>query len=256
MDLATVIGYVTGVVCVVFIGIGIPNLPVFYDTASFFIVLGGGLAATMISCPLEMVTAALGISKHVFFHKADSPMDLIKRMVEFAEIARRDGILALENVTDTIQDPFLVKGIQLAVDGTDPELIEQIMNTELENIESRHGKGRKPYELFTKYAPAWGMIGTLIGLINMLSGGMDDPAKLSSGMAVALITTMYGAVVANYACGPIADKLILRNQEEMLLKEIVLRGVMSIQSGDNPRIVEQKLKIFLPPKMRDFGKDS
>lgn len=256
MDVATIIGYVTGFVCVVLIGIQIPNLMVFYDTASLAIVIGGGLAAALISVPMEYVTNFINVGKHAFVHKADSPMELIKRMVEFAEIARRDGILALENVTDTIQDPFLVKGIQLAVDGTDPELIEQIMNTELDNIDARHTDGRKTFDLMTKYCPAWGMIGTLIGLINMLKGGMSDPNALTTGMAVALITTFYGAIFANYMMGPISDKLSIRNKEEMLLKSIILKGVMSIQSGDNPRIVEQKLKIFLAPNLRNFGKDS
>lgn len=255
MDIATLLGYILGAIFAIVIGIGPSNLILFADTASIMIVVGGGLAATMISLPMEFVTNSVKVMKHVFIHKADSPVDLIKRMVEFAEIARRDGILALENVTDTIQDPFLVKGVQLAVDGTDPELIDQIMNTELENIETRHTDGKKVFDLMNKYLPAWGMIGTLIGLIKMLSGGMDDPGALTQGMAVALITTFYGAVLANYLVGPIGDKLAIRNAEEMLLKQIVLRGVMSIQSGDNPRIVEQKLKIFLAPGLRGFGKD-
>ncbi len=255
MDLATLIGYITGFVCVVFIGIGPEKIFNFWDTASAAIVVGGGIAATLISLPLDMVLKIPNYAKHAFLHKEDSPVDLIKRMVEFAEIARRDGILALENVTDSIQDEFLVKGIQLAVDGTDPELIESIMATELEKMEERHGNGKKAFELLTKYTPAWGMIGTLVGLINMLAGGMDDPGALTAGMAVALITTMYGSIIANYVVGPIGDKLNIYNAREVELKQIVLKGVMSIQSGDNPRIVEQKLKIFLPPAERGFGKD-
>lgn len=255
MDTATILGYVTGVIAVVFIGIGPSEMGAFIEPQSMAIVIGGGIAAALISLPMEYVLNARRVLMHAFFHKSESPIELIKRMVEFAEIARRDGILALENVTDSIQDPFLVKGIQLAVDGTDPELIEQIMNTELENIEARHMDGKKVFDLLTKYTPAWGMIGTLIGLINMLKAGMDDPNALSLGMAVALITTFYGAVIANYLVGPIADKLDIRNSEEMAMKTIVLRGVMSIQSGDNPRIVEQKLKIFLLPEDRHFGKD-
>jgi chemotaxis protein MotA len=236
---------------VVVIGIGLGSITYFLHVPSAAIVFGGGIAATMISLPLEsVINAVTRVGKHAFVHSPDSPDEIIKRMVEFAEIARRDGILALENVTDTIQDDFLVKGIQLAVDGTDPELIEQIMTTELENIEGRHLEGKKFFDLLTKYCPAWGMIGTLIGLINMLSAGIDNPEALVAGMAVALMTTLYGSVTANYIVGPIADKLAKRNEEEMLLKQIVLRGVMSIQSGDNPRIVEQKLKIFLPPSAR------
>jgi chemotaxis protein MotA len=250
MDIATIIGYLSGAFFVIVIVIGIDGVGTFVDVPSMAIVVGGGVAATLISVPLEQVLNMPKSGRFVFFYQGDSPVALIKRMVEFAEIARRDGILALENVTDTIQDPFLVKGIQLAVDGTDPELIEQIMNTELENLEARHMDGKKPFDLLNKYSPAWGMIGTLIGLINMLKLGMDDPQKLTQGMAVALITTMYGSILANYVVGPIGDKLAIRSSQEMLLKSIVLRGVMSIQSGDNPRIVEQKLMIFLPPSMR------
>ncbi len=255
MDLSTIIGYATGFVCVVFIGIGIQKLYIFLDIPSAAIVFGGGVAAMMISLPLERVMNMGRVGKFAFLFKADNPVDTIKRMVEFAEIARRDGILALENVTDQIQDEFLVKGIQLAVDGTDPELIEQILNTELEFLEARHMDGKKTFDLLTKYTPAWGMIGTLIGLINMLAGGMDDPEALTTGMAVALITTLYGAIFANYLVGPVADKLQIRHDMEMMQKQIMMRGVMSIQSGDNPRIVEMKLKIFLPPDDRGFGKD-
>ncbi len=250
VDISTIIGYLSGAFFVLIIGIGLSNVIIFVDSASAAIVFGGGLAATLISIPIEWVTNAPKVGKFVLFFRPESPKDLIKRMVEFAEIARRDGILALENVTDTIKDEYLVRGIQLAVDGTDPELIEQIMNTEIEQLESRHNDGKKFFELYTKYAPAWGMIGTLLGLIAMLKQGMEDPSALTSGMAVALITTLYGSGVANYATGPIADKLTIRHAEEMLLKTIILRGVMSIQSGDNPRIVEQKLKIFLPPTER------
>lgn len=249
MDIATVVGYVLGV-SMLLMGIGVSEVGGFIDTPSVMIVGGGTVGALFISFPLDNLKTFLTVTKNAWAWTPQSATELIKRMVEFAEIARRDGILALENVTENIPDEFLVKGIQLAVDGTDPELIENIMLTELESMESRHGKGKSLYTTLEKYAPAWGMIGTLIGLINMLSGGMDDPAKLTSGMAVALITTMYGSICANFLFGPIADKLQTRNDEEMLLKQIVLKGVMSIQQGDNPRIVEQKLRIFLPPDER------
>lgn len=255
MDMATIIGYAVGAFAVIIIGIGPANMPIFIDPPSMAIVLGGGVAAAMISVPMEFVLNTGAVAKHAFFHSSESPLELIKRMVSFAEVARRDGILALENVTDEIQDDFLVKGIQLAVDGTDPELIEAIMNTELENLEARHTDGKKVFDLLNKYAPAWGMIGTLIGLINMLKAGMDDPNALAQGMAVALITTFYGAVFANYLVGPIGDKLDIRNAQEMMRKQIILKGVMSIQSGDNPRIVEQKLMIYLPPNQRTSADD-
>jgi len=152
-------------------------------------------------------------------------------------------------VTKDIDDDFVVKGIQMAIDGTDPELIEQILTSELDSISDRHNRGKSIFDTMGKYAPAFGMIGTLIGLVIMLQN-MDDPSKIGPGMAVALLTTLYGALVANLVCLPLADKLARRSGDELLLKEIVIRGVMSIQSGDNPRVVEQKLKTFLSPTMR------
>ena len=249
MDITTVVGYVLGIFFLVW-SIGPSSLGAFYDFPSMVCVFGGGTAAVIISLPIEVLKNVPKVAKNVLFTKSQSPVELIARMVEFAEIARRDGILALENVTENINDEFLVRGIQLAVDGTDPELIENILSTELDNMQERHALGKKFFDLLTKYAPAWGMIGTLIGLIMMLGGGMSDPAALTSGMAVALITTMYGSVCANLLFGPLGDKLAMRNNEEMLLKMIILKGVMSIQQGDNPRIVEQKLRIFLPPALR------
>lgn len=250
MDIATLVGYLVGTFCVVVIGIGISALGGFFDVPSVAIVFGGGMAAAMISTPLEDNINAIKVGLNAVFNKSVDPQDTITQIVEFAEVARRDGILALENVTDQISDDFMVKGIQLAVDGTDPELIEAIMTTEIDCINARHNKGRGWFEAFEKYAPGWGMIGTLIGLINMLSQGMDDPSALTAGMAVALITTMYGSIIANFVVGPIATKLTIRNGEELMIKQIVLRGVLAIQSGDNPRIVEMKLNVFLPPAMR------
>lgn len=254
MDLTTLIGYLLGFFFLIS-GIGLEKVGGFIDIPSILIVGGGSVAAFFISFPMESIKKIVAVSKKAFLFETQSSLEIIKRMVEFAEIARRDGILALENVTENIQDEFLVKGIQLAVDGTDPELIENIMLTELENMQERHMMGKKLFDILTKYAPAWGMIGTLIGLINMLSGGMDDPSALTSGMAVALITTMYGSVCSNFLFGPVADKLQIRSDEELQVKQIILKGVMSIQQGDNPRIVDQKLQIFLPPDERTEEED-
>jgi len=179
---------------------------------------------------------------------------LIDDLVGYAEIARRDGILSLENATKDAEDAFIVKGIQMAVDGTDPELIEQIMNNELEAIATRHDRGKGVFDSIGRYAPAYGMIGTLVGLVIMLMN-MDDPSKIGPGMAMALLTTLYGSMFANMFALPIADKLGARNDEELLFKTIIIKGVMSIQSGDNPRIVEQKLKTFLPPGLRNEGEE-
>jgi chemotaxis protein MotA len=175
MDIATIVGVVLGF-ALIGLAILVGGSPAAYaDPVSVIIVIGGASAAILTSFPLAKVLKLPTVFKKTINPPAGDPATLIDQLVGFAEIARRDGILALENVTDTIQDDFLVKGIQLAVDGTDPELIEQIMTTELENIEGRHLEGKKFFDLLTKYCPAWGMIGTLIGLINMLRAGVDNP---------------------------------------------------------------------------------
>jgi len=256
MDIATIAGLVIGTLFV-FFGIvteelKMENIWAFVNPPSMMIVGGGLFAAVAISFPLKDLLRIPKVLMVCMKGRKDSPVDLINKLVQFAEVARRDGILALEGVTDEINDEFLVRGIQLAVDGTDPELIEQIMNTELDNLGDRHTTGRRLFESMTKYAPAWGMIGTVMGLVLMLKSlSADvDPELIGQGMAIALITTFYGAVLANFVFNPLADKLIARQDEEMLMRNIVVRGVLAIQSGDNPRIVEQKLRIFLPPKLR------
>ncbi len=250
MDIATMVGLVVGVgliVWAIFSGAG-ENVGGFFDLPSVGVVIGGTLATTLISFPLRSVLGVAKVVKNAFLAKETNPQKLIQDLVSYAEIARRDGILSLESVTREIDDAFLVKGVQMAIDGTDPDLIEQILNTELDSVADRHATGKSIFETMGKYAPAFGMIGTLIGLVIMLQDMQPD--KIGTGMAVALLTTMYGAILANLVCLPVADKLSRRSQEEILLKQIVIRGVMSIQSGDNPRVVEQKLKTFLSPSMR------
>lgn len=255
MDIATVIGLVGGsALLIVSIMFGSP-LSAFFDAKSIMIVLGGSASAVLVSFPLSKILGVMGVVKNCFFAKAAKADDLIEDMVRYAEMARRDGILSLENVTGEIDDPFLVAGIQMAVDGTDPDLIEAIMMSDLEAVEARHAEGKALFENVGKYAPAFGMIGTLIGLVIML-GNMADPSSIGPAMAVALITTLYGAIIANLVALPIAAKLALRSREEVLLKMIIVRGVMAIQSGDNPRIVEQKLKTFLPFSVRGSGDEA
>jgi chemotaxis protein MotA len=170
-------------------------------------------------------------------------------IVTFSEKARREGLLALEDDLDELEDIFLRKGIQLVVDGTDPEIIRNIMETELNNMISRHQDGIKIFEDWGAFAPAFGMIGTLIGLILMLSN-IEDKSAIGPGMSTALITTLYGAFLANLVFLPIAAKLAFVDKQEVLLREIMIEGTLSIQSGDNPRIVKEKLVSFLTPEMR------
>lgn len=170
-------------------------------------------------------------------------------MVEFAKVARRDGVLALENVAGDTEDPFMKQGVQLVVDGTEPELTRQILEVEIEQIDSRHKVGSGVLESMGNFAPAMGMLGTLVGLIFMLQS-LDDPSTIGPKMSIALVTTFYGALLANLLFIPLSEKLKKRNSEEILYKEMAMAGILSIQSGDVPRIVEQKLNTFLPPSQR------
>ena len=246
MDIATVIGLLMGIALLIYAVLSGGEFAWFINYPSVAIVVGGAVAATMISFPMRSLVSLSKVVKNAFFTKTRDPAKVISDMVSYAEVARRDGILSLENMTKDIDDEFVVKGIQMAVDGIDPELIEQIMTSELDSLADRHAQGKALLDALNKYAPAFGMIGTLFGLVVMLQN-MDDPSAIGPGMAVAILTTLYGAVISNLFAGPLGDKLAQRSEEEQMLKTIVIRGVMSIQSGDNPRIVEQKLKTFLAP---------
>ncbi len=225
------------------------DMSVYWDKPSFILVVGGSLTTLVYSFPAGYIKSLIGMAKKaVFATKYDYPA-LIAQLVSFAEIARRDGILSLENAVKELKDPFLIQGIRLAVDGTDPEMIEGILNEEVENLATRHETCKAMLDNVGKYGPAFGMIGTLIGLVIMLQN-MDDPSKIGPGMAVALLTTLYGAMISNMITGPIGDRMARRSGEEVLYRTIVIKGVMSIQSGDNPRVVEQKLSTYLPPARR------
>ena len=249
MDLGTIVGILMGCSLIAWAVISGGNIKIFLDAPSFLITIGGGFSATMVAFPLPIFKNLISIASKAMSHKATSLASLIDEMVSYATVARRDGILSLEALTRDIEDPFLLRGIQMAVDGTDPELIEQIMLNEIDGLDDRHNTGIQLFKALGTYFPAFGMIGTLVGLVAMLAN-LEDPDSIGKGMAVALLTTLYGAFVANLFVLPIADKLARRHAEEMLVKSVVVKGVMSIQSGDNPRIVEQKLKTFLPPAER------
>ncbi len=226
-----------------------PLFRAFFDIPSVLVVIGGSIGAAFICFPLKSILSVPMVAKKVFLNKADNIPDLIEQLVSLAETARRDGLLALEARLDEVDNSFIRLGIQMAVDGTRPEVIEDIMRTEMDAVATRHRDGKSLMDQMGRFAPAYGMIGTLMGLIMMLSD-MSDPSKIGSGMAVALITTLYGAIVANVFFIPFAEKLGFINKQEMLSLEIVVRGIMAIQSGENPRVVEQKLNTFLPPKLR------
>ncbi|MEK7710757.1 MAG: MotA/TolQ/ExbB proton channel family protein [Planctomycetota bacterium] len=249
MDFGTIIGLTAGVAMLVAAIATASPLGAFIDFPSAIIVVGGAICAAMISFPVQNILAVAQVTKKAFFSKPRDPRTLIADMVGYAEAARRNGILALENLTGQIDDPFIVRGIQMAVDGADPDLIETILTSELEAVEARHAEGKALFDNIGKFAPAFGLIGTLVGLVIMLKN-MADPSSIGPAMAIALLTTLYGAVLSNVFALPLAEKLGRRSREEVLLKMIVVKGVMAIQSGDNPRIVEQKLRTFLPAGAR------
>ena len=249
MDIASVLGLLVGIAILAYAACAGGEPGFFLDYPAMALIAGGSMAAVFLSFPMKAVLGAGNVIKQVFFNRAPNFTKVITDMVSYAEVARRDGILSLENMTKDIKDEFVVKGIQMAVDGLDPEVIEQILNSELECMAERHQRAKAITDSLVVYGPAYGMVGTLFGLADMFRN-MDDPKKIGPGMAVALLATLYGCVVANVLAGPIGNKLARLSDEEQLAKQIVIRGIMSIQSGDNPRIVEQKLKSFLPPKLR------
>ncbi|TWT77226.1 Chemotaxis protein PomA [Posidoniimonas polymericola] len=250
MDIASSAGVVIAIVLIlVSIVLGGGSFGAFIDPASVMVVIGGAIAATLISYPLKNFLSVFGVSMKVFLYKLHSTQDVITQLVSLAETARRDGLLALEGRVAEIEHPFIVLGIQMAVDGARPEVMEDIMRTEMDAVATRHRDGKGLLDCMGRFAPAFGMIGTLMGLIIML-GDMSDPSKIGAGMAVALLTTLYGAIASNVVFLPFAEKLGFTNKQELLTMEIIVRGIMAIQSGENPRIIEQKLNTFIPPKQR------
>ena len=217
----------------------------FIDYPSVLMVIGGAIATLFVAFPIKAILTLPRVIFKAFFPKVPEIGPVISQLVEFSEIARRDGILALENKSQEIDDPFILLGIQMAVDGTDADLMESILRSEMEAVAQRHKTGKAMLDTLNKYAPAFGMIGTLVGLIIML-GNMDDPSAIGPGMAVALLTTLYGAMMSNMFCAPISDKLALYSKRELQVRETIIRGILSIQVGDNPRVLEQKLNTCLP----------
>ncbi|PAV30129.1 motility protein A [Virgibacillus profundi] len=246
-DLLTPIGITLGFVMIMAAIMskgGSEGAGLFLDISSIFIVIGGLIASMLIAFKMDQIKLTNKILREAF-NKNDLKLpELIGLFIRLSERARREGILALENELDEVDDPFIRKGILLAVDGIEPEVINDIMNAEITAIEDRHYKGRSLIEKAGEYAPAWGMIGTLVGLVLMLNN-LQDPATLGPSMAVALLTTLYGTVLSNLVFVPMANKLENKTEEEVFTKQIIIEGVIGVQSGQNPRILEEKLSAFL-----------
>ncbi|UCG64993.1 MAG: MotA/TolQ/ExbB proton channel family protein [Deltaproteobacteria bacterium] len=250
MDIATVLGVISafGLMCIA-ISMG-GGIQLFINIPALMIVVGGTLGATMINYPVKDVLGVFKVVKKALFAKKISVTKLIKRFVTFAKKSRKEGILALEGDIKEVNDEFLRKGVQLAIDGLEPQEIGEILETEIDFVRSRHQLGAEIFTTMGTFSPALGMIGTLIGLVQMLQT-MDDASKIGPAMAVALLTTFYGSIMANIVCLPIAGKLRTRSKEEVLTKEMAIQGIASLSNGDNPRILEQKLLAFIPPNQRE-----
>lgn len=250
MDLSTIIGIIAGLGLVLWGIMSTGELSWFWSFSSILIVIGGTISATFIAYPLNRVLSTFKVVKKAFSNSDFKPSGIINEIIDLANTARREGLLALEEAVEEINDDFLQKGVMLIVDGTDPELVKNILETELSFLEERHSEGKGLFDIMATLSPAFGMIGTLIGLIVMLQQ-LEDPSTIGPAMGVALITTFYGSVMANLFFLPIAKKLKIKSREEILLKEIMIEGLLSIQAGENPRIIEEKLKAFLPPLVRN-----
>lgn len=249
MDLATLVGLIGALSLIIASMLMSGELSTFVNIPSVVIVFGGSAFAVMAKFGLGQFLSAFKVATKSFIFKIDDPLDLIDEVVELADAARKGGLLSLEG--KEVGSPFLQKGIQLLVDGHDPDVVKSMMNKDKRLAEERHTRGSSIFSALAEMAPAMGMIGTLVGLVAMLAN-MDDPKSIGPAMAVALLTTLYGAVLANAVCGPIADKLKLRAGEEAMIKSLIIDALLAIQSGQNPRVIDSMLRTYLPERKREL----
>lgn len=258
MDIASLGGLAVALVLVIFgivyskTGINFAVILNFLDVPSALITFGGAFCAVLAMNSIPSYLAGLKSISIIFKKAENDTAEIIKKIIDLSNTARKEGLLSLEDAARDIGDDFLKKGIMLVVDGTDPELVRAIMETELDALAGRHKANIKFWQDLGAAGPAWGMIGTLIGLVNMLNN-MSDASSIGPAMAVALLTTMYGSLLANWICTPVATKLGAIDGDEYMVKTIMIEGLLSIQAGENPRVIEEKLKSFLPPKDRPQG---
>jgi chemotaxis protein MotA len=248
MDLATIIGLISGSL-LIFISILIGgSAGLFFNVPGLLIVGGGTIAATFIKFKMTDVIGSISVAMKAFLHKMESPEDIISEMVNFTRIAKKEGLIALEK--ESPSDEFSAKALRYLSDGYDEGLIEDMLNKDIRLTLQRHTTGQNVFKGMGDAAPAFGMIGTLIGLVQMLAS-MEDPSTIGPSMAIALLTTLYGAVIANLVCLPLADKLALNSEKEKLNKSIILEAAIAINRGVSPMVLEESLKIFLSPKSRE-----
>jgi chemotaxis protein MotA len=249
-DVLTVIGLVAGILLVgVSMASGEGGLMIFWDFGSICITIGGSLGAVLITYPMETVKKMGTLLGQAFKVEQNSTKEIIAQFADLSKKARREGLLSLEDEINQLDDKFLKKGLQMVVDGIEPETIKEILDLEITAMDERHSKGAALFTTWGGYAPGFGMLGTLVGLIQMLQN-LSDASTIASGMGTALITTFYGSLLANMFCNPVGANLAKKNQDELMTKEMMVEGILAIQSGVNPRIVEEKLITYLEPAER------
>jgi chemotaxis protein MotA len=250
MDLNTIIGVALAFLLVlVAMAVGPGGIPIFIHIPSITIVLGGTIAVTMMAFPIGELKPVIKVMMVTAMRKGSTPTEEIERVVSYANLARKEGLLALETKLQDVDDAFFSKGIQLVIDGFGADTVRDIMELEAEWEKQRHDTGRKIMDQMGAFAPAFGMIGTLVGLVQMLQD-LSDPSSIGVGMATALLTTLYGAVLANMVFIPLAGKLDQVGKQECLLRSLMIEGIVAIQSGEKPQLIKEKLKGFLAPSMR------
>jgi len=254
MDVASLIGTLAAAVILsfVFFEASHGHLQMFYSQEGVLMVFGGTISVIFMGMPMEKLKCIPGFFRRFLFHKGTSPVEVIGLMRELSEKARRDGILALESELERIKDPFLVQGLKMAIDGMAPETIETTLRMEVMAMQERHRAGKKFFDLIKLYGPGWALSATLIGQIGMFGNlGGGDVGTMGKMLAIAVVATMYGTVLANAIAGPIGDKLGLRSAEEIINREMMLQGVLSIQAGDNPRMTVERMLAFIPSVTRE-----
>ncbi len=226
------------------------DLGIFISLEGFMITVGGTMAATLVNYPMSRILTVLKVLRVAFNESTEDLHFILRVLVDMSEKARRDGLLALEEEAEALEDQFIKDAVQMVVDGTEPDVIKEMLESQIEIQQARHREGQGVFSTMGAFSPAFGMIGTLIGLITMLSD-LDNPDAVGPGMSVALITTLYGVVMANLIFLPIAGKLKVKSMEEMYKNEMILEGILAVQRGENPRIVQQRLITFLSPEKRN-----
>jgi chemotaxis protein MotA len=251
MDLATILGTLLGFGLVLFsMATGPGGIAIFVHIPSMVIVFGGTIAVTLVNFPMAEVKSIVKVMLVTAFNKSATPSEEIERIVEYANLARKEGLLALETKLQEVDDSFFAKGIQLVIDGFSAETVRDIMELEADWQRQRHGTGKKIMDQMGAFAPAFGMIGTLVGLVQMLQN-LSDPSMIGQGMATALLTTLYGAMLSNMVFLPFSGKLEVLASNESLLRDLMIEGIVAIQSGEKPALIKEKLKGFLAPSLRE-----